>query len=93
MYNNLYHIMCTCIIYTYPCINVQYIYIVLVPRIEGSNVMVMENNGIAVVQIERSGPLNSAILIQVTTVDVTAIGKTLCVTLSKYCIIISYHSW
>ena len=77
----------------YPCINVQYIYIVLVPRIEGSYVIVMESNGIAVVQIERSGPLNSALLIQVTTGDVTAIGKTLCVTLSKYCIIISYHSW
>ena len=35
----------------------------------------MENDGIAVVQIERSGPLNSAILIQVFTVDETAIGK------------------
>ena len=36
--------------------------------------IIMENDGIAVIQIERSGPLNSAILIQVLTVDETAIG-------------------
>ena len=35
----------------------------------------MKNDGAAVVQIERSGPLNNAILIQVLTVDETALGK------------------
>ena len=51
-----------------------YIYILLVPGIKGNNVIIMENDGIAVIQIERSGPLNSAILIQVLTIDETAIG-------------------
>lgn len=47
----------------------------LVPGIRGNDIMVMENDGAVIVQIERSGPLNSAILIQVSTVDGTAIGK------------------
>ena len=37
--------------------------------------IVMENDGTAIVQIERSGPLNSAILIQVFTVNETALGN------------------
>ena len=36
----------------------------------------MKNDGAAVVQIERSGPLNNAILIQVLTVDETALNIT-----------------
>ena len=49
-------------------------FILLVLQITSSNVLVFENNGAAVVQIERSGPLHSPILIQVATVDGTAIG-------------------
>ena len=52
----------------------MYCFLFLAPLIKGNNVIVFENNGEAVVQITRSGPLNSAILIQVTTVDGTAIG-------------------
>ena len=44
------------------------------PRIKGSNVTVYENDGVAVVQIERSEQLDSDIMIYVTTVDGTAKG-------------------
>ena len=51
-----------------------YVFIfIIVPGIRGNDVIVMENDGAAIVQIERSGPLNSAILIQVLTVDETAL--------------------
>ena len=36
---------------------------------------VYENDGMAMVQIERSGPLNSDIFVNITTVDGSAIGK------------------
>ena len=44
---------------------------------------VMENDEAAIVQIERSGPLNSVTLIQVLTVNETALGKTHWVILSS----------
>ena len=47
----------------------------LVPGIKANNVTVFENDKVAVVQIKRSGPLNSGILIHVVTVDGTAIGQ------------------
>ena len=46
----------------------------LVPKVKGANVTINENDGIAVVQIERSEQLDSDIMIYVTTVDGTAIG-------------------
>ena len=64
-----------------------YVFIfIIVPGIRGNDVIIMENDGAAIVQIERSGPLNSAILIQILTVDETALGKKHIarVTLTKY---------
>ena len=49
-------------------------FILLVPKINSSNVIVFENEGVAVVQIKRSGPLNNEILVNVATMDGTAIG-------------------
>ena len=66
---------CVCIV-MHRCVDTyMYIYITLVTEIKGNNVVVMENDGNAVVQIKRSGPLNSVLLIQVSTADRTAIGK------------------
>ena len=36
---------------------------------------VIENDGIAVIQIERTGPLNSDIFVNISTVNGTALGK------------------
>ena len=44
------------------------------PRVKGSNVTIVENDGVAVVQIERSEQLDSDIMIYIATVDGTAIG-------------------
>ena len=57
---------CMCIFYFY--------FIYVVPEIEGSNVTIFENDGVAVVQFERSEQLDSDVMIYVTTVDGTAIG-------------------
>ena len=55
-----------------------YIYIfyiiLLVPTINSSNVTVFENDTTAVIRIERRGLLNSDILVNITTVDGTALG-------------------
>ena len=44
------------------------------PRVEGSNVTIIENDGVAVVQFKRSEQMDSDITIHVATVDGTAIG-------------------
>ena len=49
-------------------------FILLVPGVKGSNVTIFENVKAAVVQIKRSGPLNSGILIRISTANGTAIG-------------------
>ena len=49
-------------------------YILLVPKVNASNVTTFENDGVAVVQFERSGQMDSDVMIYVTTVDGTAIG-------------------
>ena len=46
----------------------------LVPKVKGGNVTIFENDGEAVVHIERSEQLDSEISIYVATVDGTAIG-------------------
>ena len=42
-----------------------------------SNVTVMENDGIAVIQVKRTGPLNEEILVNISTVNGTALGEVL----------------
>ena len=46
---------------------------------------IFENDKVAVIQIERSGPLNSGTSILVTTVDGTAIGKMCDIHVCNYC--------
>ena len=59
----------------YVCIHVDTLFhIYIVPRIESSNVTVYENDGVAVVQFERSGQMESDVMIHVATVDGTAKG-------------------
>ena len=50
-------------------------FILLVPTVHSTNVTVSENDGIAVIQIERTGPLNSDISVNIATVNGTALGK------------------
>ena len=50
------------------------IFILLVPVIKGSNVTTSENDKAAVVEIKRSGPLHSGILIRIATANGTALG-------------------
>ena len=58
------------------CVALLYISIkFLVSMIHSSNVTVIENDGIAVIQIERSGPLNHEILVNISTVNGTALGE------------------
>ena len=66
--------------------NTSTCFMLLVPeKIKGNNVTVFENDKVAVVQIERSGPLDSEILIHVATVDGTAIGKMCDIQICNYC--------
>ena len=51
-----------------------YLYIFVVPKIKGSNITIFENDGVAVVQIERSEKLDNDVMIYVATVDGTAKG-------------------
>ena len=60
--------MHTCMCIFYLC------FIYVVPKVEGSNVTIFENNGVAVVQFERREQLDSDVMIFVTTVDGTAKG-------------------
>ena len=53
---------------------VSFYIILLVPTINSSNVTVFENDSTAVIRIERRGLLNSDILVNITTVDGTALG-------------------
>ena len=50
------------------------IFKLLVPVIKGSNMTISENDKAAVVQITRSGPLHSEILIHIATENGTAMG-------------------
>ena len=57
------------------CIHVHFTYIFfVVPKIKGSNITIFENDGVAVVQIERSEKLDNDVMIYVATVDGTAKG-------------------
>ena len=49
-------------------------HILIVPTIDSNNVTVFENVSYAVIQIERRGLLDGDILVNVTTVDGTALG-------------------
>ena len=51
-----------------------YLYIFVVPKIKGSNITIFENDGVAVVHIERSEKLDNDVMIYVATVDGTAKG-------------------
>ena len=51
-----------------------YLYTFVVPKIKGSNIAIFENDGVAVVQIERSEKLDNDVMIYVATVDGTAKG-------------------
>ena len=60
------------VLYMHTC--TFYLYIFVVSRIKGSNITIFENNGVAVVQIERSEKLDNDVMIYVATVDGTAKG-------------------
>ena len=45
--------------------------------IHSSNVTVSENDGIAVIQVKRTGPMNSDLLVKISTVNGTALGEKL----------------
>ena len=47
---------------------------ILVPKINSSDVTVYEGDGTAMIMIERSGPLNNDIMVNITTIDGTALG-------------------
>ena len=47
---------------------------ILVPRINSSNVTVFENDKMAMIEIDRNGPLDGDIYVNITTVDGTALG-------------------
>ena len=51
------------------------VFVLLVSTVHSSNVTVSENDGIAVIQIERTGPLNSDISVNIETVNGTALGE------------------
>ena len=55
-------------------ITYRYILHTLVSRINSSDVTVYESNGIAMIMIERSGLLNNDIMVNITTMDGTALG-------------------
>ena len=55
-------------------ITYRYILYTIVSRINSSDVTVYESNGIAMIMIERSGLLNSDIMVNITTMDGTALG-------------------
>ena len=52
----------------------MYLYIFVVAKIKGSNITIFENDGVAVVHIERSEKLDNDVMIYVATVDGTAKG-------------------
>ena len=54
----------------------HYVFIVhtLVPRINSSDVTVYEGDGTVMILIERSGPLNDDIMVNIITMDGTALG-------------------
>ena len=53
------------------------VFVLLVPAVHSSNVTVSENDGIAVIQIERTGPLNRDISVNIETVNGSALGEQL----------------
>ena len=72
MYFYAFKLWLACIVHMY--VHVYFTMFYIVPKIEGSNVTVFENDGVAVVQFERSEQLDSDVMIHVATVDGTAIG-------------------
>ena len=52
----------------------MYIVVFVVSRIKTSNAIIFENDGVAIVQIERSELLDNDVMIYVATVDGTAKG-------------------
>ena len=77
MYFHVFKLWLACIIHTciHTCMFIFYLsFIYVVPKVEGSNATIFENDGVAVVQFERSEQLDSDVMIYVTTVDGTAKG-------------------
>ena len=63
------------VIMPWTSLHIYMIFVLLVPAVHSSNVTVSENDGIAVIQIERTGPLNSDISVNISTANGTALGK------------------